>query len=193
MFSNANHFGGITEWHPDTVHEHYHAVKFTAYLQPIDADSGALRVIPGSHQDPFHQQLHQIGLKGESRVQGKDSNSGNGAFLSKSGLEVCDIPAHVCATQPGDVIAFNLRTWHASWGGTSDRRMCSLLYSKAPETAEEMKAAKLMAKQSASTRKALKFPAPQYSKHWLANTSNSDKRDRWIDWLWHLGHIDHAI
>ena len=51
--SNGNHFAGDrTEWHPDTHDPHMQGVKFACYLQPLGAESGALRVIPGSHKSP---------------------------------------------------------------------------------------------------------------------------------------------
>jgi hypothetical protein len=31
------------------------AVKFAAYLERLDADTGALRLLPGSHRQPFHE------------------------------------------------------------------------------------------------------------------------------------------
>ena len=38
---------------------------------------------------------------------------------------------------PGDVVAFDLRIFHASWGGTNDRQMSCVSFFHYPETAEE--------------------------------------------------------
>ena len=46
---DVNRYIGTTGWHPDTPDETRNAVKFIFYLDPLDADTGALRVIPGSH------------------------------------------------------------------------------------------------------------------------------------------------
>ena len=48
-----------TKWHPDTVNKNQYGIKFGFYLQPLRADSGALRVIPGSHQNPLHSDLRE--------------------------------------------------------------------------------------------------------------------------------------
>ena len=54
-----------TEWHPDRKHyckgeEHwidYPRLKIMIYLEEVKADTGCLRVIPGSHKSPFHKDL----------------------------------------------------------------------------------------------------------------------------------------
>ena len=50
--TDANRYVGDTRWHPDhhaDPDEDCYGVKFAFYLDPVGADSGALRVIPGSH------------------------------------------------------------------------------------------------------------------------------------------------
>jgi ectoine hydroxylase-related dioxygenase (phytanoyl-CoA dioxygenase family) len=32
-------------------------VKMAFYLEPVDADTGALRLVPGSHLEPLHSEL----------------------------------------------------------------------------------------------------------------------------------------
>jgi hypothetical protein len=91
-------------WHNDTAIA-IRAVKFVAYLEPLDADSGALRVLPGSHR------LSRDAL----------------GHLYSLDLAVPDVPGQVLATQPGDVIAFDPLLWHASWGGR-DRQQWTTLY-----------------------------------------------------------------
>jgi hypothetical protein len=50
--TDGNYYVGDTRWHPDgTLLE---AIKFTIYLDALDANSGALRVVPGSHHEPLH-------------------------------------------------------------------------------------------------------------------------------------------
>jgi hypothetical protein len=49
--TDGSFYVGDTPWHHDSVHpELVEAVKFTLYGDPIDGDSGALRLIPGSHR-----------------------------------------------------------------------------------------------------------------------------------------------
>ena len=54
---DGNYMVGDTQWHPDTRSLDYAAVKSCIYPDPLDGSNGALRVIPGSHQEPFHSQI----------------------------------------------------------------------------------------------------------------------------------------
>ncbi|MCB9157627.1 MAG: phytanoyl-CoA dioxygenase family protein [Caldilineaceae bacterium] len=50
MGSDGNYYVGDTRWHSDGWHPEIRHVKIAFYLDPLTADSGALRVIPGSHR-----------------------------------------------------------------------------------------------------------------------------------------------
>ncbi len=184
VFSNGNHFSGDrTEWHPDISNMNMRGIKFALYLQPLDGNTGALRVIPGSHRSPYHDKLINMGMKG--------ANIGEGdSYLKKAGLEAKDIPAHVCNTEPGDVVTFDFRLWHATWGGSKDRRMCSVNWHKYPHTPQEVEAEKKMLESSRRTREALKFPGPQYPESWLSNPEGNAKRARWIKILDEWGFLE---
>ena len=91
-------------WHNDTGIA-IRGIKFVAYLERVDAESGALRVLPGSHRLPNVALGHLYSLD----------------------LAVPDVPAQVLATEPGDVIVFDPLLYHASWGGR-DRHQWSTLY-----------------------------------------------------------------
>ena len=52
--SDINRYVGDTRWHPDTGSLDQYGVKFAYYLQPVTAETGALRLIPGSHEPTFH-------------------------------------------------------------------------------------------------------------------------------------------
>jgi hypothetical protein len=95
---------GHAGWHNDTGIG-IRGVKFVAYLEALDADSGALRVLPGSHR------LADADLR----------------HLNSPDLAVPDVPGQVLSTEPGDVIAFDPLLYHASWGGR-DRLQWSTLY-----------------------------------------------------------------
>lgn len=147
--SDINRYVGNTKWHPDTGSVHQYGVKFAYYLQPTGAESGALRVIPGSHKQPLHDELRRN--------------------LGKSGLSIPDVPAYVCESEPGDVVAFDLRCWHASWGGSNDRRMCVLVYYNNPKTPEGEE----------TTRKQLIDNGIDYTL-WVADSRGNPKREAWI-------------
>ena len=93
-------------WHND-IGIPVRGVKFVAYLEPLDAQSGALRVLPGSHRLP-------------------DTDAAIGPLYSLD-TQVPDVPGHVLPTEPGDVIAFDPLLYHASWGGR-DRHQWSTIY-----------------------------------------------------------------
>jgi len=178
VFCKNNRFSGnATAWHPDVENVHFQGIKFLFYLQSIDGDSGALRVIPGSHKNPLHDALLAI------KLRGPDS-----PYLKASSLNINDIPAHICKSEPGDVIAFDFRIWHASWGGTTDRRMCALNYYKTPKTEEEEGAVIELAEITKENE--ARFLNPHYHPDWLKNSEGNVRRQRWIDWLHHYNYLD---
>ena len=34
---------------------------------------------------------------------------------------------YACVSQPGDIVAFNMRCYHSAWGGQPNRRMCTVV------------------------------------------------------------------
>ena len=145
-------------------------MKFAFYLDPVDATSGALRLIPGSHQQAFHEQLR--------------------ASLPALDLAVADVPAYVCASHPGDVVAFNMRCWHASHGGATGRRMSTCVYFPNPQgEAEEAAARKRAARYKDSAAKFGRPGQSMYPPEWLANPQGSPTRQRWLERLGELGFL----
>ena len=174
--SDANRYVGNTGWHPDhnvDPTKDCYGVKFAYYLEPVDAETGALRLIPGSHKNPLHNDLREN--------------------LNELSLEICDVPGYVCKSEPGDVVAFDMRCWHASWGGSDDRRMCTVVYYNNPKTPVEDAATRERARSNAKSPEHFNRPgASLYDPHWIANSEGSEKRQRWIDRLDELGFLDPA-
>ena len=83
--------------------------KMAFYLDPLSRESGALRVIPGSHRwgDAYAESL-------ESQIRKSGENWG---------IEGWKVPAVALETQPGDIVVFNQNTKHSAWGGSDRRRM----------------------------------------------------------------------
>jgi hypothetical protein len=108
MGSDGNFYVGDTQWHSDGWHTELLHIKLAFYLDPLTRDTGALRVIPGSHLvgDAYAEALTR--RMGEFGVAGKD------------------IPAVALETVPGDVVLFNHNTKHASFGGDTRRRMFTM-------------------------------------------------------------------
>jgi hypothetical protein len=100
-------------------------VKFAAYFDELTADTGALRLVPGSHHP---EQNARLAAYSKRRRPARDG-AGFAAYQAS-------FPGFVAATSPGDVIAFDLHTWHASVGGR-DRLAWNAVYLRCPETDDE--------------------------------------------------------
>jgi Phytanoyl-CoA dioxygenase (PhyH) len=124
--SDGNYYTGNTRWHADGYHVHGTFIKVAFYLDPVDKDSGALRVIPGSHRltDP----------EWDARKAGASEDLWN--------ISGDLVPATVLASEPGDLLVFNHNLMHSSWGGSDRRRMFTMNLCKhctSPEEFDELK------------------------------------------------------
>ena len=111
-----------TEWHydsPTAAPERRHA-KFTLYLEALDHASGAPRVLPASHHDPG---LYQGPLR---PYLGFD-----GAIEQRTGLRGEDLPFWTLRTDPGDLLVWDFRLMHSSYGSVERRRQFALNYCSA--------------------------------------------------------------
>ena len=171
--------GDRTTWHPDAP-PNLQGLKFTFYLDRLDGESGALRLIPGSHQVGFSDAIREVRLK--------DNNPGP---PEDPGLAINEVPCHVCETGPRDAVIMNYLNWHASWHGSSRRRMVALKYYKNPKSPDETEALRIHFKGAIEDRKNNKLTINRtYSESWLSNPENSPVRARWINWLREWGLID---
>lgn len=161
---DANRYVGDTAWHSDGGRALL-GVKFVAYLEQLSADTGALRVIPGSHREPSLSQVQ--------------------AFIdaNRDELAIEDLPAVPCESVPGDIVVFNYPTFHAALGGSNDRRMCTIEYLEYPQDVGQ-KERMLDCITGIFRGTAESFPHegyPWYDEDWLANPSGNPVRQRLID------------
>jgi ectoine hydroxylase-related dioxygenase (phytanoyl-CoA dioxygenase family) len=114
-----------TEWHADIYNAPMtqHHIKISFYLDRLRADSGAIRVIPGTH---FWQGDYALGLRHSFRDVGKTHEL--------FGVESPGIPATVIDSDPGDVLVWDYRIIHASFNGLNRRRYFSVNF-REPVTA----------------------------------------------------------
>ena len=100
-------------------------VKFAAYFDALTAGTGALRLVPGSHHPELNARLAACSCR-------------RGPAHSEAEAAACQasFPGYVADTSPGDVIAFDLHTWHASFGGR-DRLAWTAVYQRCPQTEPE--------------------------------------------------------
>lgn len=103
-------------------------VKFATYFEPLEADRGALRFVPCSQHPGVGARLRAF-----NQSHARAPSGASDAVLTE---HLAAFPGVVVATQPGDVVAFDLHTWHASVGGR-DRLAWSIVYLRCPETNEQ--------------------------------------------------------
>lgn len=120
---DGNYYSGDTGWHSDGFHRVGAYVKIALYLDPVERDTGCLRVIPGTH-----------------RAEENDAWDARRAGKSQElwGIAGRDVPSVALPSQPGDVVAFNHNLQHAAFGGSARRRMFTLNLCRRCETADEI-------------------------------------------------------
>jgi hypothetical protein len=115
--SDGNIFAGSTPWHRDYLMKN-RSCKMLVYLEKIDKNSGALRVIPGSHflGDKYSEYLGDGLSWPEPPYEGgfdEKAFFGKGHNPTKYGENIM-IPNYVAETKPGDVIIFNHNLIHCT-------------------------------------------------------------------------------
>jgi len=121
--SVGNIFNSYIYWHSDyfrSVVSSATRLKIAFYLDRIDADSGALRVMPGTNHLGEYRSL----IYDEAREVPR------GELERHFGVAEDQLPCWAIASEPGDVVVFNDTTLHANFNGGADRRMFSLQFSE---------------------------------------------------------------
>ncbi len=118
---DGNFYVGDTRWHSDGYNgDRIPSIKVAFYLDPLSRDTGAVRVIPGSHRCG---ELYADGLQEAL----PDSEAA-------WGIAPQDVPCQVVETEPGDIVVFWHNTKHAAFGGSQRRRMYTMnFYEHVPE------------------------------------------------------------
>lgn len=109
--SDGNYYTGDTGWHRDSLYQSSSYLKLALYLDRVTKDTGCLRVVPGSHHDAALKIFDGAALP---------------AAESLWGVHGRDLPAFPLENEPGDVLLFNHRVLHSSWGGGTERRMFTM-------------------------------------------------------------------
>ena len=122
-------------WHNDRPAETESELAFTRlkvniYLDPVTKDTGALRVLPGSHRPLFHMGLAPL----EKHHHEKGDRD---ALSTPYGLSGPDMPFYAFESEPGDVVFFNQTLFHAVFNGFAGRRYIALKFAAMPTTDEQ--------------------------------------------------------
>jgi len=149
--SGANLYVGSTEWHRDAadLELNFTRVNFVFNLDPVDRNSGCLRVIPGSHREPFHSRLRPLNywrkkqVAAEGRIPQQDVDDFAREFNITEdeplfGVAPDEVPAVALESQPGDVAIFNMYLYHATFGGRTGRRMFAMNFTSNPKTDDQV-------------------------------------------------------
>jgi len=123
MGSDGNYYTGETTWHRDSMFPSNSYIKMAFYLDHVTRDTGCLRVIPGSHTDLGLQQWRDEALRDSENQWGRHQR---------------DLPSVALESEPGDVLFFNHRLLHASFGGGKARRMFTMNLGRRARTDREV-------------------------------------------------------
>lgn len=117
--SDGNVFSCDTAWHCDIFQsplEQLH-IKMFLYLDRLDSDSGAIRVIPGTnHWDSPYAESLRGDLADHEQIEERFGVAGD------------QIPSWTVPNEPGDLIVGAFRTIHATYGGAAGRRLIALSF-----------------------------------------------------------------
>jgi len=126
--SGATRYVGDSGWHADDYNgllDTYRAIKVVMYLEPVEKDTGCLRIIPGSHHRSFNQDLRPL-----------DQQHSDPSLMPFSVLGH-DTPGFPMETHPADLIIFDARAYHGAFGGGPGRSNMQLLYFPEPAGDED--------------------------------------------------------
>ncbi|HZT65168.1 MAG TPA: phytanoyl-CoA dioxygenase family protein [Acidimicrobiales bacterium] len=153
------------DWHNDDGIG-VRGVKFAAYFDELTADRGALRFLPGSHHPDYHERLADYRRQMCLAASDGRPEAGRATF-----------PGHVVDTVPGDVVAFDLHTWHAGFGGR-DRLAWTIVYQRRPENDHQR-------------QRTLRSMADSFEQAFRG--FDRDRYPIWRDWVAEAGsHLRHA-
>ena len=117
---------GVLEWHsdrPESEGVEYCRIKVMIYLEPLTKETGALRVIPGSQNEP---------LRGDLRAlhEGQDGLAQTDVSQVAFAVAGPDLPCHALEVEPGDVVLFDDTLYHAIYGKREGRSFITTKYVK---------------------------------------------------------------
>lgn len=111
---DGSRFRSETCWHADVtgIDLNVRNIKMALYLDPLDTDNGALRVLPGTHRidNEFTKQVSRMIMP-------------EGSVVDKLGIKGSEIPSWTLKSNPGDLLVWDRRVLHSSYKGTKERRV----------------------------------------------------------------------
>ena len=103
--------------------------KCMLYLQPMTKDTGALRVMPGSHVPAYARRLMPI-----------DQLHIDRAVQTLLSVRPRDLPCEALETTPGDLVIFNQFLFHGVFNKRPNRSYIAIKFIQKPATAAQVEA-----------------------------------------------------
>lgn len=115
--SDGNLYSCDSEWHCDIYGSplEIRHTKLSFYLDPLRHDSGAVRVIPGTNH---WESDYATTLRRDFQRFGE--------IPALYGIDGTSIPSATLDSDPGDLLLWDFRTIHSSYGGGQRRRLFTL-------------------------------------------------------------------
>ncbi|MDH3704815.1 MAG: phytanoyl-CoA dioxygenase family protein [Acidimicrobiia bacterium] len=119
--SDGNLFNCDVYWHTDLygADASKENLKLFFYLDSLRGDSGALRVLPGTHH---HEGIYGQTIRSDLYTPAK--------ALDRYGIDLEDFPSHTIDVEPGDLVVMNFRVLHGSWHGAPGRKLFTVNYTQ---------------------------------------------------------------
>ncbi len=129
--SDAQRTVGNSKWHHDSTipmeegrPDEYVMLKVQMYFEDLKRGRGCLSVLPGSHKKGYGEALRAV-WKIESPIDPQTP--------TPMGATPPEMPGALpIETRPGDIIFFNQKLGHSSWGGPRGRRFLGLTFGEKP-------------------------------------------------------------
>jgi hypothetical protein len=177
---------GDTGWHRDLDAPGNTGMKLIYYFESLRVDTGALRVIPGSHRELDDDRIS------DSEPLRVRSDEDVATAVRELDTNSSDRPTVVIETEPGDVIAFAMPLLHSSSGGGPNRRLGSVIYWMPSPTKKQLEARRQEVSMIGQNHERMfNYPAdaPFCHPDWVADAADSKRRTRWVEQLRDIGWI----
>lgn len=125
-------YWGDTFWHggyspQESPSSYYNVAKVAMYFDTLTKDTGSLRVIPGTQRRPFGERVRP-----QQNLDDRDA--------MPFGVAQEEVPCVALESEPGDVIVFTERVFHAAFGSKKGRLQFASEYAANPTTDEQIAA-----------------------------------------------------
>ena len=135
---NCGIYGTDSPWHADSavIRWPMRHIKIALYLESLDGNTGALRVIPSTHRDwhwvgnPIWHEMpdYFFGLKNRDVIWQHPP----------FGIGPEEVPHQALATEPGDVLVFPENLLHCAFGTSFPRRQIAISFLQLPWTEDQI-------------------------------------------------------